>query len=802
VPGFGAQSKSLGARRKATVYLPGLERTDGRALNRACRVGVGASRHESERAHRSHCRRPRRGRRVGALAGPAPPAGPPKLAPGVKDFLATHRRSAPPKAPVGVMIAAVPGRQAAVAERVGELGGKVLHRADDVGYLRARVPVEAVEALAGFSGVEALDLWERARAVAPDWRMDCAYFGPVSAKAPPKDGRPARPDVAPPGKETPAANPYLPTRDVGAPQFVAAHPTYDGRGVTVAVLETVPNLFAPELNEPALTLDGRPTRKIASIHAGPREGGVPQRYSMPTPMDTRVTVKGGRFEVGKVSYAAPRQAGEFRFGQFDAMSERMMCKLFKTPAAMPGKSDLYAVLWDERSGEVWVDTNQDRDFSNEKPLRDYNAHHEVGAWANGLPADQRLGYAVSTDGKAHAVQVHVGCGAHTTSVASVLAGKGFFGGKMSGVAPAARLALFPVHGNAFNILETVIRAARTPQVDVICYARPMGGYGWGVYDRVLDRVIERYRKPVINAAGNAGPHLATVTGGTSRGVILAGGNIHRDTYAALFGTAGGREDYLHFFASRGPLPDGLLKPDVVAPLVSLAATSPLDFRPGVERRVAGGPDLPRRYAVVRGTSFASPMVAGSVALLVSAAKQEKVPCDAERLRWALTASARFLDGYGVHEQGAGLVNVPRAWELLKKAPEPVRITCRCPVRAVLPPWAGPVTEGRGLFEREGWSAGQKGTRALVFRRSSGPDEGVRYHLTWAGNDGTFATAAAVTLPRDKDVPLPVDVAPRTQAFTARSYAFRPSRAAPPCIKSRRRSWPLTTSRRRRAAGWW
>lgn len=240
--------------------------------------------------------------------------------------------------------------------------------------------------------------------------------------------------------------------------------------MTVAVLEVIPNLFAPELNEPALTLDGKPTRKIAAIHAAPRDDGAAQSYSMPTPMDTLVTAKSGRFEVGNVRYVAPRETGEFRFGQFNAMSERGMCELYMTPAAMPGTSDLYAVLWDERSGEVWVDTNQDRDFSNEKLLHDYNTRHEVGAWVNDLPPDQKLGYAVSVDEKTHAVQVHVGWNSHTTGVASVLAGKGFFGGKMNGVAPGARLALFPVHGTASILLETVIRAAQAPDVDVISFA--------------------------------------------------------------------------------------------------------------------------------------------------------------------------------------------------------------------------------------------------------------------------------------------------------------------------------------------
>jgi hypothetical protein len=90
-----------------------------------------------------------------------------------------------------------------------------------------------------------------------------------------------------------------------------------------------------------------------------------------------------------------------------------------------------------------------------------------------------------------------------------------------------------------------------------------------------------------------------------------------------------------------------------------------------------------------------------------------------------------------------------------------------------------VTEGRGLFEREGWSAGKQGVRNLVFHRSSGPDKEVTYHLSWLGNDGTFETAATITLPRNKDVTLPVGVAPRTDGVHSAILRLSSEKGGPP-----------------------
>ena len=53
----------------------------------------------------------------------------------------------------------------------------------------------------------------------------------------------------------------MPTYRIGAPQFVAAHPTYDGRGAKVGIVDTGVDLDRPEL-QTALDLAGGTVPKI------------------------------------------------------------------------------------------------------------------------------------------------------------------------------------------------------------------------------------------------------------------------------------------------------------------------------------------------------------------------------------------------------------------------------------------------------------------------------------------------------------------------------------------------------------
>ena len=127
-----------------------------------------------------------------------------------------------------LLIAARRGRTSEVAGLVSRLGGSVAIRDNDVDYLRVVVPRTRVKELVAGEGIEAVGLDGVAFIDDPD---------PAPAGQADPSAQPA------PGPDTPAVNPYLPTGDIGAPQFVEAHPTWDGRGTTIGIV--TPALMSP-----------------------------------------------------------------------------------------------------------------------------------------------------------------------------------------------------------------------------------------------------------------------------------------------------------------------------------------------------------------------------------------------------------------------------------------------------------------------------------------------------------------------------------------------------------------------------
>jgi hypothetical protein len=155
------------------------------------------------------------------------------------------------------------------------------------------------------------------------------------------------------------------------------------------------------------------------------------------------------------------------------------------------------------------------------------------------------------------------------------------------------------------------------------------------------------------------------------------------------------------------------------------------------------------------------MAAGGAALLVSAAKQQGVQYKPEQLRQAIKSSARYLAGYGAHEQGNGLFQVGAAWDLLKTNIKTVDITSKAPVNTLLSGMLATPNQGLGIYEREGWAPGQSGQRTITLTRKSGGSQPIAYGLTWVGNDGTFVSAGSISLPLNTPVSLPVTISPAT-----------------------------------------
>jgi hypothetical protein len=93
---------------------------------------------------------------------------------------------------------------------------------------------------------------------------------------------------------------------------------------------------------------------------------------------------------------------------------------------------------------------------------------------------------------------------HETQVASVAAGGSFIGSQATGVAPGVRIIyLFPFKA-AF--VESFLFAERDSRIDLITCSFDLSDStdGEDVQSQILDRIIARYQKPVVKAAGNAG----------------------------------------------------------------------------------------------------------------------------------------------------------------------------------------------------------------------------------------------------------------------------------------------------------
>lgn len=680
-----------------------------------------------------------------------------------------------------VLIAYAPHHGDTLVRRLIALGGRVRYQSDTLGYLRIDLPTARVLEAAAVPGIDAINLngtqvYGASSAAAP--RRSKAQRSGRSVSEPPAavPADSTRWRVAPPDAATPRENPYLPMRDVGAPQFVAAHPTFDGRGTTIGSLECCPDFRHPVFQEPALTLDGKPSRKLAALYTVVADDSEATNRVQ---LRDSVEARHGRFTYEGVTYRAS-QDGWLRIGYYFGQTSVTPRAHWQADTLEPASRRRAAAL-DPRTGALWLDAWGDHDFTHEPPVHDYNATGEVGAFGRDDPAtpwDDRVSFAVGVDTARRVVDVYPGTGAHITAVAGIAVGTHFYGGTATGAAPHARM-VFVSEGGGWKAegshqssrIEAMILLAQRPDVDIITtqewYDMRLKD-GGSVWSTIADRLVTTYHKTLFQSAGNEGGGLGSV-GEAVNGhqVMKVGGSIDRDTWYTTFALLATRRDYLFKEASRGPHADGDMGPDFVAPMVQLVAQPTSTSRDSVIRINTGLFSAraiyrnPPGYTLQFGTSYTAPTAAGVAALLVSAARQTDTPVDPYRLRWALSAGARYFSDYQAYEQGAGILNVTAAWERLQRGPHPVEITVDAPVLTVLSPYLQTPGHGRGLYEREGWVAGDSATRPVTFTRTSGPAASLTYRLHWLGNDGTFSSPGSVQLDLNAPTVAPILVHPRT-----------------------------------------
>jgi hypothetical protein len=538
----------------------------------------------------------------------------------------------------------------------------VRYRDDDVDYLRVHLPVESVDRLVGDPSIHSVDVsisgmsraFGRASEQVPSEASAFADSRPreatpstlpfapwTAARGGWGTARDTTKQSWPPAlPETPLTNRYDPLTDMGAIEWRRANPTFDGRGVGIAIIDQSLDALLPEL-QVATTLDGKPTRKIVgymtAVDFDDENDGQWLRMK-----DTVAAGSDGRFTYNGVAYTAPA-AGTYRIAVldeavFDSLNRAGIEKDLNRDGNPKGSSRLFGVLWNEASNDVWLDTDQDHDFRDEKGYTDYATRPEFGVLGTDNPSTPIRGsvsYAVQTDRARKLVSLNFGVASHASLVVGAATASRGTAGRFDGVAPGALLVNVAEGGSAYGQTEAVIIAMKNPAVDVIFMEQSsLIARNYLLFDGrlvptvIYGRLIAKYKKPLVIPTHNYAVLAAIDDYALAPGAISIGAHESKANFMANHGVRVAMDDNLLVTGGYGPMGNGAAKPDIIAP--SNYVSTGRGFLEGTA--IPGLMQLPPGYNIAGGTSTATPTTAGAVAPLISAARQSGVSFDAYRLR--------------------------------------------------------------------------------------------------------------------------------------------------------------------------
>jgi len=468
--------------------------------------------------------------------------------------------------------------------------------------------------------------------------------------------------LPPPPATDPALEPavaymlgLMPLKSSGVDVFRNAHPTYDGRGVLIAILDTG---IDPSVAGLIGTSTGAP--KILDLRDFSGEGRIDLSPVVPE-ADGRVRVGGnllaGAARIGRLTAATTWYAGVFR--------ELPLGPLPAGDVNGNGKNtDVFPVVV-VKATDGWVaflDTNLDGSFEDEMPLHDYRQGRQTIALGRApLTIVANLLEPAGSAG-APILDLFFDTSAHGTHVAGIAAGHDLFNvAGFDGVAPGAQIIGLKiannarggvsVHASMWKAMDYAARFAaqrNLPLVLNLSFGVGNEHEGRAVIDSLVDAFLSSHPDVLMAiSAGNDGPGLSTMGFPSSADLALSVGA----TFPGVFARAPqpgvpAPRDVLGWFSSRG---GELVKPDVVTPGVAFS----------VVPRWATGDEIKV------GTSMASPYAAGLAACLVSALAQEGRRVSASDLMQALRVSARPFAGAAIVDQGAGTPALEAAYQWLK-----------------------------------------------------------------------------------------------------------------------------------------
>lgn len=155
---------------------------------------------------------------------------------------------------------------------------------------------------------------------------------------------------------------------------------------------------------------------------------------------------------------------------------------------------------------------------------------------------------------------------------------------------------------------------------------------------------------VVAAAGNEGPKQKTINSpGISHKIITVGATDDHKTIDII-------DDTIADFSSRGPTKEKIVKPDIVAPGVDIQSlATDKQFVPEDKVTRYKFKTMKKSYTGKSGTSMATPIVSGAIALLLE--KESRLTPDEVKTRLLNTATP--IKNANQYDQGKGQMNLEK-----------------------------------------------------------------------------------------------------------------------------------------------
>lgn len=456
---------------------------------------------------------------------------------------------------------------------------------------------------------------------------------------------------------------FLSLNSTGVEEFIKLHPEYDGRGTIIFILDT-----GVDLGVDGLIKTSTGSVKVIDVQDFTGEGNIPfYPAEFDSKDDTTYLINEEKNYSVKADVSKLLKSEDDKY-YIGALPEKHLINSGSRAADLNGNgstNDVYYFIVYKTSQGYWVvyfDENGNGNISDDNPIRTYKENFDTFTIKRekGLPP---FTMALNIFPEDKIVDFFFDDGSHGTHCAGIAAGYNIGDVGLNGVAPGANIIALKIGNNnypggatvtesmkkAYLYADKISKERKEPCIVSMSFGIGSEIEGRSEMENFLANLLKSNPYLYVSVSnGNEGPGISTTGLPAASSYVFSSGavltkEIARDNYGNDL-----PENIILYFSSRG---GEVSKPDIVSPG---AATSTVP-------NFSGGDKF-------WGTSMACPYTSGVMSLLLSATSEEfpdtKIP--SQLLFKAIRESATYWKQYTVLDQGGGYVNVPNAYELIKK----------------------------------------------------------------------------------------------------------------------------------------